>query len=51
MSSPREGRFRMRLFYLQLRSFCLRFVYFTYSAGTVSKKTKPNFSGRGGGEP
>ena len=39
--------FWMRLFYLQLRSFCLRFVFFTYGGGTVSKKTKPNFLDKG----
>ena len=34
----------MCLSYLQLRSFYLRFVFFTYGGGTVSKEvTKPNF--------
>ena len=35
--------FGMRLFYLQLRSFCLRFVFFTYGGGTVSKKDQNQF--------
>ena len=30
-------------FYLQLRSFCLRFVFFTYNGGTVSKKDQNQF--------
>ena len=30
--------FRMRLSYLQLRSFCLRFVFLTYGGGNVSKE-------------
>ena len=30
--------FRMRHFYLQLRSLDLRFIFFTYGGGTVSKK-------------
>ena len=34
--------FWMRLFYLQLRSFCLWFVLSTYGGGTVSKQTTPN---------
>ena len=33
----------MRLFYLQLRSFCLRFVFFTYGEGTVIKKDQTQF--------
>ena len=33
----------MRLFYLQLRSFYLRFVFFTYGGGTVSKKDQNQF--------
>ena len=35
--------FRMRLFYLHLRSFYLRFVFFTYGGGTVSKKDQTQF--------
>ena len=31
----------MRLFYLQLRSFRLRFVFFAYGGGTVSQKANP----------
>ena len=38
---------RMRLFYLQLRSFYLRFVFFTYGGGTVSKKDQTQFPDRG----
>ena len=38
----------MRLFYLQLRSFCLRFVFFTYGGGTVSKKNQIQFAEGGG---
>ena len=37
----------MRLFYLQLRSFYLRFVFFTYGGGTVSKKDQTQFPGQG----
>ena len=37
----------MRLFYLQLRSFYLRFVFFTYGGGTVSKKDQTQFPDRG----
>ena len=37
----------MRLFYLQLRSFCLRFVFFTSGGGTVSKKDQIQFPDRG----
>ena len=37
----------MRLFYLQLRSFYLRFVFFTYGGGTVSKKNQTQFPDRG----
>ena len=37
----------MRLFYLQLRSFCLRFVFFTYGRGTVSKKDQTQYPGQG----
>ena len=37
----------MRLFYLQLRSFYLRFVFFAYGGGTVSKKDQTQFSGQG----
>ena len=33
----------MRLFYLQLRSFYLRFVFFAYGGGTVSKKDQTQF--------
>ena len=36
----------MRLFYLQLRSFYLRFVFFTYGGGTVSKKDQTQFPDR-----
>ena len=39
----------MRLLYLQLRSFGLRFVFFTYGGGTVSKKDQTQFPD--GGEP
>ena len=39
--------FWMRLFYLQLRSFYLRFIFFTYSGGTVSKKDQTQFPDRG----
>ena len=38
--------FKCALFYLQLRSFCLRFIFLTY-AGTVSREaqqTKPNLN-------
>ena len=38
-----NGAFWMRLFYLQLRSFCLRFVFFTYGGGTVSKEDQTQF--------
>ena len=41
--------FWMHLFYLQLRSFYLRFVFFTYGGGTVSKKDQIQFPD--GGEP
>ena len=34
---------RMRLFYLQLRSFYLQFVFFTHGGGTVSKKDRTQF--------
>ena len=53
--APRAGSsvifeiIRMRLFYLQLRSFCLRFVFFTYGGGTVSKIDQTQFPE--GGEP
>ena len=33
----------MRLFYLQLRSFCLRLVFFTHSGETVGKKDQTQF--------
>ena len=39
----------MRLFYLQLMCFCLRFVFFTYGGGTVSKKDQTQFPDGGGG--
>ena len=39
----------MRLFYLQLRSFYLRLVFFTYGGGTVSKEDQTQFLD--GGEP
>ena len=39
----------MRLFYLQLRSFYLWFVFFTYGGGTVSKKDQKQFPDGGGG--
>ena len=38
---------RMRLFYLQLRSFYLRFVFLTFGVGTVSKEGQILFSDRG----
>ena len=38
LSARTTDWFWMRLFCLQLRSFCLRFVFFTYGGGTVSKK-------------
>ena len=39
---------RMRLFFLQLRSFCLWFVFFTYCGWTVSKTDQNQFPDRGG---
>ena len=33
----------MRLFCLQLRSFCLRFVFFTFCGGAVSRKDQNQF--------
>ena len=38
----------MRLLYSQLRSFCLRFVFFTYGGGTVSTKEQTRFLAGGG---
>ena len=35
-------------FYLQLRSSYLRFVFFTYGGGTVSKKDQNQIRDRGG---
>ena len=43
-----KNNFWMRLFYLQLRSFCLRSVLFTYGGGTVSKKDQNQFPEGGG---
>ena len=40
----------MRLCYLQLRSFYLRFVFFTYGGGTVSKKDQTQFPDGGNRE-
>ena len=39
--------FRLRLCYLQLRFFSLRFVFFTCGGGTVSRKDKIQFPDRG----
>ena len=44
-----EHNFGMRLFYLQLRSFYLQFVFFTYSGGAASKKEQTDF--QTGGNP
>ena len=40
---------RMRLFYSQLRSFHLWFLFFAYGGGTVSKKDQTKFRDGGGG--
>ena len=39
----------MRLLYLQLRSFCLGLVFFTYGGGTIRKEDRILFLD--GGEP